>query len=235
MSAPRGSHSDCGELPVGSRRLAAALAHHLRTPLAALSGEVELALVRERSPAEYRAALSRIGERISELVAMTGDLAVLGEPAESRASLAEPVPLRVVMAALAVRRGSAARVVVPDVAEDVMVVGEPARLARAMTLLAEHAVAQCGPGTGIAVRVSIGVGPAGSGDNHVALSLEAEPRGFLPRAWLHLAQSVDADDVHAPGEFALRTAACIIQDYGGSLELAPAETGERVVVRLQRA
>ena len=39
---------------------AAAVAHELRTPLAALSGEVDVALRRERSAAAYRDALVRI-------------------------------------------------------------------------------------------------------------------------------------------------------------------------------
>lgn len=48
--------------------LAAAVAHELRTPLAALSGEVDVALRRDRSPADYRAALVRIAAAVAELV-----------------------------------------------------------------------------------------------------------------------------------------------------------------------
>ena len=53
---------------------AAAVAHELRTPLAALSGEVDIALRRERSAAAYREALARIAASVAELVELTGDL-----------------------------------------------------------------------------------------------------------------------------------------------------------------
>ena len=226
------TRSECAQLPERPRRFAAALAHHLRTPLAALSGEVELALVRDRSAAEYRAALSRIGERVSELVEMTDDLAVLGETSESRAASIEPVPLRALLASIAPRRSSGERrLELPPVEADVLVIGDPGRLARALTLLAEHAIAQCRPGIRVIVRLSL---PPDSDRNDVVLSFEAEPPGYLPRAWLHLTQSAEGEQVHAPGEFPLRTAACIVEDCGGSLEVSAEGATERLVVRLRR-
>ena len=68
---------------------AAAVAHELRTPLAALSGEVDIALRRERSAAAYRDALARIAASVAELVELTGDLTFLGEQGDD-----DPLPAR---------------------------------------------------------------------------------------------------------------------------------------------
>jgi len=56
---------------------AGAVAHEIRTPLAAVAGEVELALCRDRTVVEYQEALRRIGEGIAELIEITGDLSLL--------------------------------------------------------------------------------------------------------------------------------------------------------------
>src|SRR3954465_4629240 len=68
---------------------AAAVAHEIRTPLAAVAGEVDLALCRDRSAAEYREALRRIGEGIADLVEITGDLTLVGAPIEPVETLAQ--------------------------------------------------------------------------------------------------------------------------------------------------
>jgi signal transduction histidine kinase len=49
------------------QRFSAELSHELRTPLARLLGESELALRRERQPAEYRAALELINQNAQQL------------------------------------------------------------------------------------------------------------------------------------------------------------------------
>ena len=57
-----------GELERAHRELqtfAASVVHELRTPLAAVSGEIELALLRDRTPAAYREALERIADRVT--------------------------------------------------------------------------------------------------------------------------------------------------------------------------
>ena len=59
------------------RRFAGAASHELRTPLTALRGEIELALRRERTPAEYAAALRRMEDLVARMTGVVEGLLVL--------------------------------------------------------------------------------------------------------------------------------------------------------------
>ena len=48
----------------GSRRFAADASHELRSPLTAMAGEIDVALKRDRDPAEYRETLQRLRDQI---------------------------------------------------------------------------------------------------------------------------------------------------------------------------
>lgn len=56
------------------RRLTAEVSHELRTPLTQISAEIDLALRRERRPAEYRRALERIRSGAARIEATVGTL-----------------------------------------------------------------------------------------------------------------------------------------------------------------
>ena len=58
-------------------RFYAAASHELRTPLQALSGHLELALNKERDPADYRAALSEAQTQTQRLISLTQALLTL--------------------------------------------------------------------------------------------------------------------------------------------------------------
>lgn len=212
------------------QRFAAALAHDLRTPLSSLSGEVELALRRDRSPAEYRDALARISARVAELLELSDDLAVLGEP--PHAVLRTPVPLDEILDAVSAGHAETPpRLAVSRVGIRGNVLGERARLQRAITLLANHAVRQCRAGA----HVVLSVPEDGTElDGMVTITLEATAPGFYPRAWTHLAPATADEDANAPGEFVLRAAARMIGDCGGTLALATGSS-DRVALRLRCA
>jgi signal transduction histidine kinase len=75
--------SDPKQAPAADlHEFAAAVAHEIRTPLVAVAGEIELVLRRDRTPTEYREALERIASGVSELVQISGDLTLRGEPAD---------------------------------------------------------------------------------------------------------------------------------------------------------
>src|SRR5688572_31004068 len=57
-----------------AERFLASAAHEMKTPLANLSGELQLALMRERSEDEYRAAITLALAHTEQLVELTNDL-----------------------------------------------------------------------------------------------------------------------------------------------------------------
>ena len=59
------------------REFSSAIAHELRTPLTAMRGEAEVALLRARSPEEYRAVLASQIEELDKLGALVEDALVL--------------------------------------------------------------------------------------------------------------------------------------------------------------
>lgn len=68
--------------------------HEMRTPLAVLRNEIEVALQRERSPQEYRASLQRCLDQVLRLSRLTEDLLMLARAETSEAVLErQPVEL----------------------------------------------------------------------------------------------------------------------------------------------
>ena len=51
--------------------------HELRTPMTAVKGQVEVALQRERSPAEYREVLEKVNDEVDRLIGLTNSLLTL--------------------------------------------------------------------------------------------------------------------------------------------------------------
>jgi signal transduction histidine kinase len=219
---------------------ASAMVHELRTPLAALSGEVELALLRDRTPAEYRDALSQIGERVTELLALTSDLAFLGYPSESEAVRAT-ARLETILAVVSERYSATPDVTVTTESNVLYttVIGHENRLIRGLTLLVEHALRHRREDAALRLRVvDSGEEEEGTGAA-INLILEASPPGFWPRTWHHLTPSssgnADLADADAPGLLRLRTVGHIVRGCGGSAELTSVDGSEVVHVRLLRA
>ncbi len=205
---------------------AGSLAHALRVPLSALSGEVELALLRERSPEAYREALTRIGARVGELIHVTGDLGFLGARGHDHVLFAH---LPAVFAGL-IRRlsaGSAAQLRIDTSGADVTVRGDEVLLARALALLVEHALKHRRNEEIVRLRVRQ------SGGASVEVILDAPPSGFLRTAWSHLAAEAD-DNSDGVGlcPFGLLTASLMIRGCGASMEVAGVDDAAFVRIRL---
>lgn len=142
------------------RRFTADASHELRGPLTALRGDLDLALKRERSPAEYRETLERCREEVIRLTRIATDLLTLarneaGLNAQDQAEvdlrlLAERVTKR--FQAVAAARGL--RFVVSGPAA--VVRGDPAMLERIVGNLVENAVKHSPEGGTITLDIESG-------------------------------------------------------------------------------
>lgn len=113
--------------------------HEFRTPLSVIQGELELALSRSRTPAQYRAAIESGLEATAGLIRLTSDLLLLtrADAGELEASF-EPVSLNAI-AGVAAKSQPLAQVSVIETA-DVSVNGSPELLTRAVSNLVDNAV-----------------------------------------------------------------------------------------------
>jgi heavy metal sensor kinase len=141
------------------KQFSAALAHELRTPLAAMRGEAELALLQARSPEDYRRTLSSQLEELDRLARLITQLLTL-----ARAEAGEiPVALETVdlasiangvvqsLAPVAQARGVAMS---SDSAGEVRVIGDAGWLERLLIALIDNAIKFTEPNGRILVRVA---------------------------------------------------------------------------------
>ncbi len=156
-------------------RFVAAAAHELRSPLAAMRAELEVALRRERSPSEYRAALQGALEETVRLAALAEHLLILARY-ERGASLAMerdiPVAPLLERAAEEIRRATGGDVVV-DAPQDLEVDGDSLALELLVTNLVRNAI-EAG---GAPVRVA-----AAAADGGVAIHVRDQGPGIPPDA-----------------------------------------------------
>jgi len=221
------SHSLSGPL----ERFAATLLHDVRTPLSAMSGEVELALRRTRTAGEYRETLVRLSQRVSELVDLTDDLALLGNPSVARERATRSSALMASVEAVGKRFDGTIDLVAEDV--DVQVVGEAALVTRALTLLTYHAIRTCRPDA--KVRCAIRPQRPAIAGRSVDIVFDAPPTGFWPNAWRYLASTSAPDGLDPPPPVRLRTASLIVDECGGTLSLVGSGTAMGVQVRWREA
>jgi signal transduction histidine kinase len=143
-----------------NRRFAADASHELRSPLTAIAGEIDVALKRERSAAEYEETLRVVRQQLSEMFTLADNLTLLVQ-AEERADAVplRPVPIDVLLAGVAHRLASLAaqrqvHLAVPErVAPGFRVFGDADLMARALDNVVGNAL-QYTPAGG---RVDVGV------------------------------------------------------------------------------
>jgi two-component system, OmpR family, sensor kinase len=116
------------------RRFAADASHQLRTPLALLEAELELALARGRSPDELREALRSAAESTERLSRLVADLLLLARAEEGRVPLkAEVVDVADLLQQVAKRFDAEVE------AEPLVLTADGLRLDQALTNMADNA------------------------------------------------------------------------------------------------
>jgi heavy metal sensor kinase len=132
--------------------------HELRTPLTILRGEIEVALRRDRSPAEYREVLQSSLDEIERLSRLVENLLALArvDAGETMAGLEEVDVAdlaRHVRAKLAPMAGERKIPLRCDAADSARVSGDPILLERVLFNLVENALRYTPPGEPVALRV----------------------------------------------------------------------------------
>jgi heavy metal sensor kinase len=217
-------------------RFTADASHELRTPVAVIRTQAELALRRERTPAEYRAGLEaclRAAERMTATV--EGLLTLARADAGAGLPSAEPVLLRPVVeaAAEALREPAAAAGVTlaVDVPADLAVGGDRTLLLEVAQNLLGNAVRYNRPGGTVTSTAAVHAG-------QVEWRVADTGIGIPPHALPHLFERfyrVDPARSRAAGGSGLGLAivAWIVEAHGGTVAVTSTEgAGSTFTVRL---
>jgi signal transduction histidine kinase len=217
------------------RRFAGEASHQLRTPLAALLGQVQVARRRERSPAEYRRVLDVVqaeGERLRHIVET---LLLLAQPTAAELptqplDLARWVPDHLRRWA---EHPRAADLVVKADADSLTVHAHPTLLGQLVDNLVENAFKYSAAGTPVTVTIG-GAGASATlsvDDRGQGLTAEDAARVFEP---FFRAERARRDGQAGVG-LGLAVARRIAEACGGSLELCSTPgVGSRFRVSLAR-
>src|ERR671929_528579 len=133
------------EVMARQERFAAAASHELRTPLTVLQGTMEVALLRERTPAEYQEILRTAAMEAERMGLLIGDLLALARAQSDRETLVlEPLDLHEVtheaaegVRPLAERKGQTLEVALDGA---LPAEGDRLKLRQALTNLLDNAV-----------------------------------------------------------------------------------------------
>jgi signal transduction histidine kinase len=204
------------------RRFVADASHELRTPLTVLKSELDVALLRERTPAELRAALGSAGEEADRLVLLAEDLLVLARADEGRLPLRrEAVRVRDLLETAARRAGTGPAITV-DAPADLTVLADPLRLGQALANLVDNAVRH--GGAPVELNAS-----DGAGEVRIAVCDHGPgfPAGFAARAFERFSRP-DAGRTGLGAGLGLAIVRAIAEAHGGSARVVARETGARV-------
>ncbi len=200
------------------RRFTADASHELQTPLALLETELELALLRPRSPAELAAALRSAAEEVDRLRRLADDLLVLAQLERGRVPLrCEQIAADELLETVARRFGARAAVEGRSLEVDdtsAALSGDRIRLEQALANLVDNAFRH-GAGT---VRLAVSAGN-GLVELRVADDGTGFPTDFLPHAFERFSRPDGARSGGTAG-LGLAIVAAVAEAHGGSASAA---------------
>jgi signal transduction histidine kinase len=210
------------------RRFTSDASHELRAPLSVIRAEADLALRRDRTPAEYRRALEVIAAEADALEALTRDLLAEARGATGGQDDRGRVDLSLLASTVARRLSvvaGARHVNVEQTSGDVIVQGNRALIERAVVSVLDNALKYSSDTGTVEVRVSKEIPQAELTirDDGPGFSEEALQRGF-DRFWRD--DEVRALDGSGLGLSLART---IVEHYGGTIVLENAEPRGAIV------
>jgi two-component system OmpR family sensor kinase len=201
------------------RRFTSDASHELRAPLSVIRAEADLALRKERTAAEYRAALETIASEADALEALTRDLLTVARADAG----AVAVPLTAIdlsavaadavarLAVLAHERGVRVHV---DAAPNALVRGERDGLERAVITVLHNAIKYASPNGTVGVRVMH------NGDA-VELCVSDDGRGFSAEALQRAFDRFWREARTLPGSgLGLAIAKATVERFGGTIAIA---------------
>lgn len=227
-------------LVVSQRTFVSHAAHELRSPLATIRGELQLALRRERSVEEYRTAIQQALGDVEALASLAEELLVLARTqAKSEGFRTDRTvsPARVVRDTLRLIRGAAAdrQVTVTldlgEEAEDACLSGSPSELTRALRNLVDNAVTRTREGGEVRLR-------AAREEDRILISVEDEGSGVPAKDRDSIFEpffrgSKDQGRAHSGAGLGLTIARDIAKNHGGDVYLDKAHApGARFVLCL---
>jgi signal transduction histidine kinase len=219
------------------RRFTADASHELKTPLAVLRGDIEVALRRERTPDEYRRVLQSSLEEIARLTKLTEDLLTLArsDAGESVLEL-EQVQLdqlaseaRAYIAPLAESAGIALSYDVPS--SPIAVEGDQKRLKQLLVNLLDNAIKYTPAGGSSRLALAVE-------DTNAVIEVTDTGRGIpsaaLPHIFERFYRQTDPRDSRVTGfGLGLAISKWIVDAHGGMIEVDSQEgRGSKFTVRL---
>lgn len=228
-------------------RFTADASHELRTPVSLVRTTAELALRHERTPQEYRAALTDVVDHARNMSALVEDLLVLArtdagiEPRETARLDLRDIVSEAGGEIAELAKGQGVSVCVKTSAEPLMVKGDHLSLRRLLLILLDNAVKYSPSGNKVHVRVSR-ERPVSDGTGLAVIEVIDNGIGVDPtetsRIFERFYRGARARQ-HAPDGtgLGLAIAQTIVDRYSGSIALSSAgdangEAGCRVEVRL---
>jgi two-component system OmpR family sensor kinase len=225
------------ELVAAHRVFASYAAHELRSPLAALRGELQLALRRPRAVADYEHVLTSALEDVEGLISLAEDLLTLarvqgtaGAPPNSRVVDLVQDAVRVVNGVAHLR---SIDISVSGADDKLMVAGRRPDLTRVLRNLLENAVAHSPDGETVSLEIASDPGRVtlAMSDHGTGIPVEDRPHVFQP---FFRGTNTHAHNRSGAG-LGLAIARGIIEAHGGTISLDGDYTqGARFIIELPR-